>query len=351
MKKLIFLNLFFLSLSSVILAADTNTNIKKMQLALDKNNPESVEEIYDNNEEDLSKNWMALERLALSFERRNKFKEAVNVYRKLVSPFNLAAHKAIIDSNAQKVPENLYSGNKLPYYYYKLAFLNAQLFATSHKFVPETERTKFKKNAEGYLLLLKKVNADENDLKLVNDLILEKIKVEDQMAYKKSWYVLFDFISWQDRVYLVDNVTGTKSPLLSTAIGSSIGLGKKWSNAKYEFNIEGMYSMATSTISNIADGPTYQQSSVPVKSIILGPGMYYKAFSDKVFVGLQLPVSIRTGSWLAPDGYSLQDLKQTGAGYFFQVKFAVSGIFIQTRLGKIFPNPASHWSIGALYDF
>ncbi|MBC7537568.1 MAG: hypothetical protein H7281_02010 [Bacteriovorax sp.] len=351
MKSLLVLNLLFTIFTTDLRAADVNTNIKKMQLSLDKNNPENVEEIYDVNEESLSKNWMALERLALSFERRNKYKEAIEVYRKLIAKFNLPEHKKIIESTASPVTENLYTTNKLPYYYYKLAFLNAQLFVSSNKYMPEADRIKFKKNAEGYIGILKKVRTDEGEIKLIEELISEKIKIEDQLSYKTNWYVFLDVISWQDRVYLKNSSTKTKSKLLSTDIGSSLGVGKKWSNSRYEFNMEGEYSVATSTISNDGAGPTYLQSSVPVHSIIAGPGMYYKAFSDKVFVGLQIPFSYRTGDWEVPTGYEFENDKQFGAGYFFQVKFAMGNIAIQTRLGKIFPNPASHWSIGAIYDF
>ena len=159
-------------------------------------------------------------------------------------------------------------------------------------------------------------------------------------------------ISWQDRVYLKNLDTGVRTRLLSTDIGSSVGLGKKWSNSKFEFNVEGIYSVATSTISSEDQNVNYLQSSVMVKSITAGPGMYYKAFSEKVYVGIQIPFSYRTGDWSLPDGnYTFENKNQFGGGYFFQAKFVVGPIAIQTRLGKIFPNPASHWSIGGIYDF
>jgi hypothetical protein len=336
--------------NSALFAADTNTDLKKMQLALDKNTPEAVEDIFDNNDK-LAQNWMANERLALSFERRNKFKEAVDVYRKLIINFNQEAHKKIVNATPP-LSENLYTTNKLPYYYYKLAFLNAQLFVSSNKYMPATDRMRFRKNAEGYLGLLKKVNGDENDIKIVQEQIEEKIKVEDQRIYKSNWYAFMDVISWQDQLYLKNTTSGQKTKLLSTAIGSSLGLGKKWSNSKFEFNFEGMYTFATSTIGSQDPNVNYLQSSVGVNSIIAGPGFYYKGFSEKVFVGIQIPFSYRKGDWTLPDGpYSFENDKQFGAGYFFQVKFYIGSIGIQSRLGKIFPDPGGHWSIGGSYDF
>ena len=217
--------------------------------------------------------------------------------------------------------------------------------------MPEEERQKYKKNAQGYIILLKKVNADPSDIKIIEEQIQEKLKQVDQLSYKTDWYILFNIISWQDRLYLKETATGSKTPLTSTALGSTIGAGRKWSNFYYEFNLEGEYAVANSTTSSNGTGYNYLQSSVPVTSLILGPGMYYKAFSDKVFVGIHLPVSYRTGKWDLPAGYEFENDKQLGAGYFFQVKFYIGSIAIQSRLGKIFPNPASHWAIGALYDF
>lgn len=330
--------------------ADVNTDLKKMQLSLDKNQPEAVEDIFDNNDK-LSGNWMANERLALSFERRNKFKEAIDVYRKLIIQFNQDAHKKIVAANPP-LNENLYTTNKLPFYYYKLAFLNAQLFVSSNKYMPESDRIRYRKNAEGYLGLLKKVKADEDEIKLVMEQIQEKIKTEDERTYKANWYVFMDVISWQDKLYLKNTATSQKTKLLSTAIGSSIGAGKKWSNSKFEFNIEGLYSFATSTISSQDPDVNYLQSSVAVNSLIAGPGMYYKGFSEKVYVGIQIPFSYRKGDWTLPAGpYEFENDTQLGAGYFLQVKFFIGKLAIQSRLGKIFPNPASHWSIGGIYDF
>jgi hypothetical protein len=350
MKTMHFALIALLLSSKSGFAADVNTDLKKMQLALDKNNPEAVEEIYDNNEK-LAGNWMANERLALSFERRNKFKEAIATYRLLIINFNQEAHKKIV-ATQPPLNENLYTTNKLPYYYYKLAFLNAQLFVSSNTYMPAKDRISYKKNAEGYLGLLRKVKGDEGDIKLVQEQIEEKIKIEDQRSFRPNWYAFIDIISWQDQLYLKNTATSQKTKLLSTAIGSGLGLGKKWSNSKYEFNLEGMYSFGTSTISSQDANVNYQQSSVPVYSLIAGPGMYYKGFSEKVLVGIQIPFSYRKGDWVLPEGtYQFENDTQFGAGYLLQVKFYIGKITIRSRLGKIFPNPASHWSIGGIYDF
>jgi hypothetical protein len=352
MKYLFLIHLFFYLINLNLFAEDNSIllSLKKMQLSLDKNNFENVETIYDDNEKELSQNWMALEKLALSFERRNKYKEATEVYKKLIVQFNLPAHKLIISAPPGSLAENIYQTNKLPYYYYKMAYLNAQLYIKSNRFTPENDRAKFKNNVNAYIAVLKKVKADEAELKIVTDLITEKIVEENQLTYKSGRYIFSNIISWQDRIQLKENSSGSTSALSSTALGTSIGIGTKWGNSRYEFNIEGMYTIANSTISN-ENGIDYLQSSVPVTSYIVGPGIYYKGYSDKVMLGIQFPMSYRTGSWQAPEGYSFEDAKQFGAGYFFQVKMLISSISIQTRLGKIFPNPGSHWSIGVQYDF
>ena len=139
---------------------------------------------------------------------------------------------------------------------------------------------------------------------------------------------------------------------LSTIMGTSVGIGKKWENARYELNIEGDLAFGSSTISTEDITITYDQSSVPVTNILIGPGFYYKGFSDKVLVGMMFPFSYRMGDWEIPAGnYSFEDKTKFGGGYLIQLKYNVGKVSLHTRLGKIFPNPGSHWSIGGIYEF
>ena len=340
-------------LSSSVMAATPVENIKLMQLYLDKNQLEKVEDLYDEEEDSLSKNWMALERLAISFERREKFKEAIEVYRKIITNFNKPAHDKVITTPAGSLEASAYERTKLPLYYYKLAFLKTQLFGKTHEYSPDNERIRFKKNAEGFIALSRKVKVDDGDLKLLEELLQEKMKRDENMQYKGSLYATLDVLSWQDRVILVSNGTGEKSNLLSTAIGSCVGLGRKWENVKYEFDLEGCFAVATATISSENKAINYQQSSVSVKGVIAGPGMYFKTFSENVLLGVHLPVKYRQGDWTNPDEtlYSFEKLKTIEMGYFLQSKIKVKKISLRTRIGKVFPNPGSIWSIGAIYDF
>jgi hypothetical protein len=140
---------------------------------------------------------------------------------------------------------------------------------------------------------------------------------------------------------------------LSTAIGSCVGGGKKWENSKYEFNFEGCFAVASATISSESRAVSYQQSSVAVKGFLAGPGMYFKTISDNVLLGLHIPVKYRKGDWTNPNEgqYRFEKDSAFEVGYFIQSKIKVKKISLRTRLGKVFPNPGSLWSIGAIYDF
>lgn len=342
------------SISSVAMGADqTIEKIKLMQLYLDKNQVEKVEDLYDEEEDTLGKNWMALERLAISFERREKFKEAIEVYRKIIINFNKAAHEKVLATPPSAMDASYYDKTKLPLYYYKLAFLNTQLFSKTNAYTPEQDRSKFKKNAEGFIGLARKVKVEEADLKLLEDLLQEKITNDENLEYKPSWYAALDILSWQDRVILVNRSTNVKNNLLSTAIGTCVGAGRKWENIKYEFDLEGCFAVASATISSENRAINYQQSSVSVKGLIVGPGMYFKTISDNVLLGVHLPIKYRQGDWTNPDEntYRFEKEKALEAGYFIQAKVKVKRVSLRTRLGKVFPNPGSLWSIGAVYDF
>ena len=328
-------------------------DVKIMQLYLDKNLLEKVEELYDDNEERLSSNGMALERLAISFERREKYKEAIDVYRKIINNFYKSAHERVISTPIENLNESDYANTSLPFYYYKLAFLNAQRFNLTHEYSSSEERAEYKKNAEDFILLSRKVNVDNADLKLLEDQLEAKLTVELKMIFVPSWYASFDVISWQDRVVLNTKNSQSKINLLSTSIGSCLGIGKKWENSKYEFDLEGCFAMTTATISSEIKAVSYEQSSVAVNGLIAGPGMYYKGFSDNLLIGVHLPVKYRSGDWTNPNEnlYEFQKAKAIEVGYFLQSKIKIRNLALRTRLGKVFPNPGSLWSIGIIYDF
>lgn len=345
----LFLLLFFMV--TEVYSDDTIKHLKLMQLNLDKNQLEQVEEIYDDNEELLKYSWMALERLAISFERREKLKEAIDVYRKIIISFNKSAHDKILKTPKESITEDFYKATKLSLYYYKIAFLNTQLYINSHNFTSLLDRSKYKKNAEGFITLVRKINGDEGELKLLEDQLIEKIELNKKKIYSASWYVTADIMSWQDSIFLVEKSTNEKSKLLSTAFGSCFGGGRKWQNVNYEFNFEGCFVVGNATISSQNLGINYEQSSVSEKGLMGGPGFYIRSFSESVLIGLQIPFLYRTGDWTAPTADYSFDYKKLGAGYFLQSKFIVGDFFFRTRIGRIFPNPSSHWSLGLVYNF
>lgn len=325
---------------------------RKMQMALDKNQMELVEDIYDENEDELKKDPEALERLAISFERREKLKESIEIYRNLIINFNKQNHEAVLQDKKNELNSSFFSGTKLPYYYYKLSFLYASLFLKSSVYTSETERQKFKVSSERFLDLSRKVGVGNLDIKQVQDLLSEKVKIDSDEDYQNSMYIFAEMVSWQDRVYLINKSTNSKYALLATNIGSGIGIGLKTENARYEFSVEGSYVEGSSSISSLTQGTTYQQSSVGVRSINSGLGFYYKGLSKNVWVGLDLPIMYRVGDWELPAGnYEFERDRLLGLGYFLQTKFKVYSLSIRTRMGKIFPNPGTYWTIGALYEF
>lgn len=325
--------------------------IKKMQLYLDKNQFEKVEDLYDDNEDDLKKNWMALERLALSFERRDKYKEAIETYRKLLVDIYPNENKAVFSSSSEKVDESIYQKAKLPLYYYKLALLYAQLYSSSNDYTENSEKSSYKKRAESFIVLCKKTNCDEAELKLLTEQLNEKDNNEKSREYTSSWFVVSDLISWQDNVTLIKNSTNTANKLLTTNIGLLLGAGKKWQNNKYEFNWEAGVIQATSTISSANPTILYQQSSVPVTGAYSAPGMYFKTWSESVQLGMSFPMMIRKGDWKVPEGYRFENATRFSAGLLLQSKFKVGPLFLRTRIGKQFPNPSLLWSLGLIYDF
>lgn len=350
-KKLLTLVVFFLMFTAVADDKATFDLIKKMQLNLDKNQYEKVEEIYDDNEEALQNSWMALERLALSFERRDKYKEAIESYRKILVNIYPNEHRVIFNSKNEKIEESAYQKTKFPLYYYKLAFLYTQLYSKSNDYTPAAEKITYKKRAESFIQLCKKINCDEAELTMLTEQLNEKETSEKVKAYAASWYVVSDLVSWQDNVNLVHETSNSSTKLLSTSIGLLLGAGKKWQNNKYELNLEGGLIKGSSTISSADPSIEYQQSSVAVTGLYFSPGMYFKTWSESVQWGMSLPMMARKGEWKVPAGYRFEKDTRFSTGVLLQSKFKVGQFFLRTRVGKQFPNPSLFWSFGIIYDF
>ncbi|MBY0415288.1 MAG: hypothetical protein K2Q18_14045, partial [Bdellovibrionales bacterium] len=166
-----------MGLSLNLSAQTVDESLAKMQELVDKNQLEKVEDYYDEHEDSLSKNWMALEKLAISLERREKYKEALEIYRKIILNFHRAEHSKILSAKPKTVVDpSYYEHNKLPYYYYKLSYASAQLFLLTSGYTPVSERKKLKANFDGFVTLARKVKVDEADLKLLEQILKEKIE-------------------------------------------------------------------------------------------------------------------------------------------------------------------------------
>lgn len=356
MKRKISLVALCLLVGELGFAQTNNSKIRKlvseMQMALDKNQDEKVEDIYDENEDDLAKQKEALEKLALSFERREKYLEASKIYKKLITQAYPREHAEVMRQKDQEtIDASVYQKTNLPYYYYKLAFLFIQQYRTTNEYTSKADRQKLYQLAETSISFAGKVSQNENEIKVLKDLLGEKQQSDIDHAYLGSWYAVTFLTSWQDHVYLHSGAGG-KTRLLTTNIGLCAGGGKKWENIKYEFNMEGCLFRGTSTISSEAAITTYEQSSVPVTAVFMGPGFYLKSWSESIKVGVQLPFFYRTGDWSLPAGdFTFGKKTLLGAGPVFQMKVKAKKINFITKFGKLFPNPSVAWSVGGSYDF
>ncbi len=353
LKKFLHISLFISLIGATALRADTDIKTKnvEMQIALDKNQNELVEDIFDSNEDALNKDREALEKLALSFERREKYMDASKTYKKLIGQFYPREHEAILARKAQEnINPTFYSHTRLPYYYYKLAFLFVQQFRQSHDYTSNADRKKLYQLADTAIVFAEKVTSNKEETKALRELMIEKKKTDIDLKYKSSWFLSIGTRSWQDHVYLYNKSNSTKSSLLTTNIGACLGGGKKWENIQYELNVEGCYFQGKSTISS-QNTNQYEQSSVPVSAVIIGPGIYFKSLSDYIKLGVQVPFFYRTGSWTLPEGnYAFGKKTLFGGGIEAQMKVKTKYIDMVTKIGKLFPNPSTAWSLGLSYD-
>jgi hypothetical protein len=329
---------------------DSNDLTKKMQLALDKNQPDIAERIFSDNETSLNQSWQALERLAISFERQEKFKEASDVYKKLILNFNKTNHVKFINAkDKSSFPE--IENTRLPFYYYKSAYLNAMLYKSNNLKIEDDQKKKYFNNTNSYLQLSKKLNATDDEVKLVEDILNDKQKNELDLVVVKKMYMSLEMVSWQDKVYLKSKTTGALTSLTSNVLGTGVSLGKKWESGKSETSLEGSFLYGKSTVSAI-NSDTYSQSSVNTMAFIIAPGFFYKfPINKKAMLGLDIPIMYRHGDYTLPEGSEFEKASILTVGYFIKSKVYFDKFGFQMKVGRTFANPGSQWSIGVVYDF
>lgn len=330
---------FVLSLFLISSKLFANTTIFEMQLALDKNQLEKVVDLFDENEESLKADpkiyLEAKEKLGLSLERQKKYSASYQQFTEL--------YEAVSDSHEKK-----------KFYAYKMAFLAITEYQNTHDYTPEDVKSANKLKRESALKNLEMLKVDEDEIKLLSEMVSEYEEAKLKEKYKNHLKISLEFMSFQDHVYLYNLTSGAKTRLLATHSGLCAGGGREFENDFRIFQLSGCFYRGTSTISSESSAVTYDQSSVGVNGLFFTPGYMTKTFSKNFIVGVETPIFYRSGEWTLPAGrFSFGKENLMGAGVNLVMRIRPKKFEdkweLSTKMGKLFPNPSINWSIGLSY--
>lgn len=168
---------------------------------------------------------------------------------------------------------------------------------------------------------------------------------------KENYYFGVHYFTWRDEVTL-KSAAGAEYKVRSTNSGLGVLLGKRWANANREYTLFGALALADSTVGN--DNPTvnYFQSGVSTKMAQVGAGAFYRPNAGSVAVGGELAGVYRIGDYEdPPGGATIDDKSLLSVGAFVALKWTISVVEFQLRMGKVLGMPSSAIDFGLAYHF
>ncbi len=169
--------------------------------------------------------------------------------------------------------------------------------------------------------------------------------------FAENYYVGLHYFTWRDEVTL-KSASGAEFKVRSTNSGLGALVGKRWANARREYTIFGALALADATVGNDNPNVNYFQSGVSTKLAQFGAGAYYRPQASGVALGADLAAIYRLGDYEDPPGAAtLEDTSLLSAGVFAVLKWKISVVEFQLRMGKVLGMPSSVTNFGLAYHF
>lgn len=235
-------------------------------------------------------------------------------------------------------------------YLLKSTIFNAQLLHHLEEFTEEQREHYFnfiKTSAELAFTTAYKEDYADKLLASVN-----KIEKEYRdSVFTKNYYVGLHYFTWRDEITL-KSASGSEFKVRTTNSGLGTVVGKRWANAKREYTLFGALALADATVGNDNPVVNYFQSGVSTKLVQVGGGAYYRPNAGGVAIGAELACLYRTGDYEDPPGAAtIEDTSLLSVGAFVGLKWKISEIEFQLRMGKVLGMPSSAANFGLGYHF
>jgi len=187
------------------------------------------------------------------------------------------------------------------------------------------------------------------------DSLLAEIKdlerKEQNKKILKNWFVGFHFITWKDEI-LLQTLSGKEVAIRTTNAGIGTQFGRRWSNAYKEYAIAIGYALADATVGDDDKNVNYFQKGVAVSLLTLGSSYHWKPDSGNVAIGPEGILVLRTGNFEEPpQSHGIDNKSIMTVGVLASLKWQISFLDLQMRIGKVINMPSSMISLGGIYHF
>ncbi len=169
--------------------------------------------------------------------------------------------------------------------------------------------------------------------------------------FVENYFLGLHYFTWRDEITL-KSASGQEFKVRATNSGLGVLGGKRWASARREYTLFGALSAADSTVGN--DDPTvnYFQSGVSTKMAQLGAGAFYRPMAGGVSIGSEIAGVYRIGDYEEPPGAAtIEETSLLTVGVFVALKWKISMLEFELRMGKILGMPSSATNFGLAYHF
>lgn len=187
-------------------------------------------------------------------------------------------------------------------------------------------------------------------------------KANLDQQYQSNFFAFFSYYTWQDELLFTSASTG-EFTMLNTAEAMALGLGWNYQNAKYNFFVDGSFTIFSKGQASVLENNTVGPLSITwapkreMTSVVAGPGILFKTLSEDLDIGFQGFVFYRSGDWTnVPSGgggsaFTTEDNTLLTGGLSLVMKWNIADLAFISKYGKIFGAKSSFFALNTAYEF
>ncbi len=307
-----------------------------------------------------------LQLLGLSYLELEKHDEAAAIYDRLILRYQKKDNQQITYylKKRRPFPPTLKKNKEISYYYLQKARAFTRKFITLDPEAPEL--TPVLKKAKLHLVVVKNLGAHAEQVSsLSEELQFKREEIEDarkarleekkQMEYHWNTYFELGYLSWIDTI-TANFDTGNTTKILGAVQSYHLGLGLKYENIRYEYILRANILTGLVDYTQAAGELNFRVGSVGIFGLMASGGVFWKPVSDKIAIGISIPVLFRSSSPSTEDtpivDFDRSSIITTGLEFEGRWYFGSHMSYgLAVRVGKLLGMEGAIWGFSGQYHF